>query len=118
MNYMIAGDTVTMSSSDALKVSSELPVGRYTINIAPMSPITLVKAPEFKLPEKFYGDVENIADRILRTFSVRTKSTGVLLHGVKGAGKSLTAQLVSTRLAEHFGIPTIMVQTQQFSVQL
>lgn len=113
MNYMIAGDTVTVSSSDALKVSPELPVGRYTINLAPMSPITLVKAPAFKLPEKFYGEVESIAARIIRTFNARTKSTGVLLHGVKGAGKSLTAQLVSTRLAEHFEIPTIMVRYDQ-----
>ena len=113
MNYMIAGDTVNVSSSDALKISPKLPAGRYTINVAPMSPITLVKAPEFKLPEKFYGEVESIAARIIRTFNVRTKSTGVLLHGVKGAGKSLTAQLVSTRLAEHFEIPTIMVRYDQ-----
>lgn len=113
MNYMIAGDTVTISSSDALKVSPELPVGRYTINVAPMSPITLVKAPAFKLPEKLYGEVESIAARIIRTFNARTKSTGVLLHGVKGAGKSLTAQLVSTWIAEQFEIPTIMVRYDQ-----
>lgn len=113
MNYMITGDTVTVTSSDALKVSPELPVGRYTINVAPMQPITLVKAPAFKLPEKFYGDVEGIAARIIRTFNARTKSTGVLLHGVKGAGKSLTAQLVSTWIAEQFEIPTIMVRYDQ-----
>lgn len=50
-------------------------------------------AGSFNMPPKLYGDtVERRCARILNTFRKRDRSTGVLLNGRKGSGKTLLAK--------------------------
>lgn len=46
------------------------------------------------MPKKIYGDVKQRSNRILNTFNDRGCNTGVLLHGMKGTGKSLLSRQV------------------------
>lgn len=62
----------------------------------------------FTLPPKIYGKVNDYSDRILNTYKSREISTGTLLFGEKGSGKSLLAKNISIKAAKE-GIPTIIV---------
>lgn len=54
--------------------------------------------PDFNIPEKIYGNELGIADKYVETFHRRKgKPLGIWLHGRKGTGKSLLAQLTCIR---------------------
>lgn len=60
------------------------------------------------MPKKIYGNVKMRSQRILNTFNDRGTNTGVLLHGMKGTGKSLLSRQVSLDAVEQ-GKPVIFI---------
>jgi hypothetical protein len=86
-----------------------LPVGNYTVKFDPMSKCFYLEAIEsFEIRGKVYGDTRKQAKRILNTFNDRTASTGVMLTGEKGSGKTLLAKMLAVNAAE-VGVPTIVI---------
>ena len=55
------------------------------------------------------GNVAKTSSRILNTFLDRPRSTGVLLVGEKGSGKTLLAQYTAIIAANEKNIPTIVI---------
>jgi len=49
---------------------------------------------DYQINGKIYGDLVKKSDRILNTFLDRPKSTGTLLVGEKGSGKTLLAKYI------------------------
>lgn len=49
---------------------------------------------DFKIPSKIYGDDEKLVKRYVDTFNKINKNMGILLTGLKGAGKTVTAKLI------------------------
>jgi hypothetical protein len=92
---------------EALNVQETLPVGVYSIGVD-VKGFFLTKTDDFALPAKLYGNVNKRAERILHTFAERPGSTGVLLSGESGAGKTMLTKRVA-QLAAELGIITIMV---------
>lgn len=93
------------------KFHSSLPIGTYSVNYnSCASKYYLEKIDDFKISSKLYGDVTKNADRILNTFLDRENSTGVLLCGQKGSGKTLTSKYVSCEAAK-LNIPTLVVNS-------
>lgn len=91
---------------------AEIPVGNYVVKFnALKNTFYLDAVDEFNLPSKFYGDTIANADRILSTFSDRSGTTGVLLSGEKGSGKSLLAKTVSHKAAQELNMPTLIINT-------
>lgn len=68
----------------------------------------LEELPAFPLPDKLYGNINRMSDRIYTTFMDRSVSTGVMLSGEKGSGKSLLAKRICTMAAAN-GVPTLVV---------
>ena len=62
----------------------------------------------FEIKGKIYGDTRRRSRRILDTFNDRTASTGILLTGEKGSGKTLLAKMLSVDGAKQ-GVPTIVI---------
>jgi hypothetical protein len=84
-----------------------LPTGTYLL-VPTMEGIILKVIPDFKLPKRVYGNVMSRADRILNTFEDRPNSTGVLLSGDKGSGKTLLTKSISLKGIKR-GYPTLLV---------
>jgi hypothetical protein len=60
---------------------------------------------DFTLPIKIYGDSEELSNRFISSFNNSDKNLGILLTGLKGTGKSLTAKLTAIKS----NIPIILV---------
>jgi hypothetical protein len=69
-----------------------LPKGNYLLKFDPREGYFLEKKDDFVLPKKIYGD-QSIINRWLKSWETNSsKNLGILLAGVKGSGKTITAQ--------------------------
>lgn len=93
-------------------ILAELPVGTYVLNCHPEKGFYLSITSDFTLPNKVYGNNNNYTQTILNTFmnTRPNKITSVVLSGLKGSGKTLTAKQISIEGAK-LGIPTVIVNS-------
>lgn len=87
----------------------KLPAATFTVEITPQGQMYFEQIPDLKCTGRLYGDIGHKAQRILTTFEDRPGSTGVLLSGEKGSGKTLLARLLAESCRENHGMPTIML---------
>lgn len=106
--FLKAGTTFRVSSKEALDLHEALPPGNYTVGQDPMGNFFLEQIESFSIPKKLYGDTTRHTGRIISTFFDRSQSTGVMLNGEKGSGKTLLAKNISAELAAQ-GVPTIVI---------
>jgi hypothetical protein len=92
-------------SKDA--VLEDLPIGNYIV-VETMQGLMFKRTESFEKPGRMYGDINDRATRILRTFADRPRATGVLLEGEKGSGKSQLARNISYA-GYDMGYPTILI---------
>lgn len=108
-HYLRTGNNIRVVNANALQVSDKLPTGNYIVRYDKQSDEFFLEGIEsFTLPAKVYGNVLKNSTRIINTYGVRPTSTGVLLTGEKGAGKTMLAKYLSSNLASQ-GIATIVV---------
>lgn len=88
-----------------------LPVGTYMVGSNPNSGFYLSRIDDFKIDHKIYGKTNKLADRIIKTFADRPFTTGVLLDGEKGSGKTLLAKLIANRVADEYNISTLIINS-------
>jgi hypothetical protein len=88
----------------------KLPAGTYVLNTGEEG-FYLTEIELFTLPAKTYGPEIRRHERVINTFLDRPATTGVMLTGEKGAGKTLLAKKISIELAERHGIPTIVINS-------
>jgi hypothetical protein len=81
------------------EVSNLVPIidkGIYELNFNPMRGFYLSKLYNaFHFPYKIYGAELKFVQRVIRSFNTNKSNQGVLLNGVKGTGKSVTAKLIA-----------------------
>lgn len=107
--YLKSGNIFNVSSKEALDLHESLPIGTYTIGFnKETGRFFLSKIENFELKGKLYGNVTRHADRVLNTFAERSGSTGVMLSGTKGSGKTLLSKKIAIQGMEK-GIPTIVI---------
>jgi len=108
-HYIKQGNNYIVADSTALEIVNQLPVGNYVLKFDPFNKrFVLEMADNFDIPSKVYGTLPKYCDRILTTFAQRPSTTGVLLNGEKGSGKTLLARMLSYNAAKQ-GIPTIII---------
>ena len=111
MSYFLkSGNTYRVSSKEAMDLHDTLPAGNYVVKEMPMDgPLYLEHIDSFEIKGKKYGDLEKNTKRILHTFMDRPASTGVMLAGEKGSGKSLLAKNLAIVAANELNIPCIVI---------
>lgn len=110
MSYFIRNsNTYRIASEESLDIQAQLPVGNYTVKFNEMGGFFFLEMVDSFTPlTKLYGDTTKNSNRILRTYLDRDVSTGVMLTGEKGSGKSLLAKTLSIDAAA-MDIPTIII---------
>lgn len=88
------GNDFRIGNRDDLQMSDTLPVGTYRLD-AGLTGLFLTKIEDFITPAKLYGHTREQAVRILNTFRDRPYTTGALLSGTAGSGKTMLSTLVS-----------------------
>lgn len=107
--FVKRGNTYSVFSKEAIEIRDNLPVGNYTVAQDPNTlEFSLVMIDSFSSASKLYGKTDKHAKRILAAFANRAQSTGVLLSGEKGSGKTLLARTLSIYAAVD-DIPTIII---------
>lgn len=106
--FLKNGNRYRVTTDDALDLHETLPVGTYFVRFSMDFGFYLESTDDFRTPNTIYGSTERDAERILKTFEQRSGSTGCLLCGSKGSGKTLLAKLIASKAAEK-NIPTLIV---------
>jgi hypothetical protein len=110
VHFIKNGNTYSVAPKGSIKIETTLPAETFSLKFDPHRGFYLEEVESFTLPPKVYGDTLRLTDRILYTFNNRNNSTGVLLVGEKGSGKTLLARSLSINGAEQ-GIPTIVINS-------
>lgn len=109
MTYFLRnGNTFRPAAEKALDLHDKLPVGTYTLKQDSFGNFFFENIENFSFNGKRYGDNIKNTDRIINTFLSRSQSTGVMLAGEKGSGKSLLAKTICIKAYE-LDIPTLVI---------
>lgn len=107
-HFIKSGNMFRVAPDAALDIHETLPGGVFVIKRNMEIGFFLEHIDMFSMPAKMYGSTKTQTKRVLDTFDARGSSTGVMLVGEKGSGKSLLAKMISKTAAEQ-GVPTIVV---------
>lgn len=109
MTYFVKKGSSFQPSDEAdLDIHTKLPPGNFIVKQDPFGNLFFEQIEAFELKGKLYGDTLKNTDRIIKTFLDRSASTGVMLNGEKGCGKTLLAKNLVIR-AQELGFPTIVI---------
>lgn len=111
--YKHAGNLWLPTDPVNVEYHPKLPPGNYAVCFNPdLGGFYLEQSAPFTYPSKLYGEAMSMAERIYRTYLHRLKeqklSTGVLLSGEKGSGKTLISKLIA-QMAITQGLPVILI---------
>jgi hypothetical protein len=87
------GKIITLSQG--IPFTDRIAPGNYMLRYDAMTGYYLEESPDtFTLPKRLFGKdgIDSDTTRWLNTFDRTTKNTGVLLCGIRGSGKTITAQ--------------------------
>lgn len=107
--YLVSG-TQFIPVGDLRDISSSLPVGVYVIRNLPFQGTILEQRVQvdMSVPKKIYGRIPAMLEKTFAAFKRRPRSTGVLLTGERGMGKSMFARCAMVTAIEN-GFPVIIV---------
>lgn len=106
-HFLKNGATYRVAPEQAIDIQKTLPVGSYLIKQDLMG-FYLEMIDSFEPIKKIYGDCMQNAYRILNTFQDRQNTTGAMMTGEKGSGKTLLAKMISIEGAK-LGYPTLII---------
>ena len=106
--FRVSGSNIMLANELDNVILDKLPPHTYNVAFHIELGFYLTRSPDFTLPPKLYGNTAKVSERILRTFQDRSNSTGVLLVGTKGSGKSLAMKKTALD-GQALGIPVIIV---------
>lgn len=109
--FMVQGPTVSIISLDDKAVLDSLPPQIYAVQFDKMIGffLTIIKD-RLEVPSVIYGSVHNRVEKCIKTYQDRNTSTGILLTGDKGTGKTLMMSLLANRVVDDLNLPVVLIK--------
>lgn len=109
--FMMGHTSVDVVKIQEDQIRDELPAGVYTVCYTDLRGFYLTINKELlELPEKIYGNVMQRVEKCLTTYKDRSTSTGILLTGDKGTGKSLFMALLANEVVKQLNMPILIIR--------
>ena len=90
---------------ETTKHIKSLPAGVYVLNKSMFGFYLDRIEEEFEFGHKLYGLETALIDPVIKTWNSTNKNLGVLLNGLKGTGKTVTAKVICNKLS----LPVILI---------
>lgn len=107
-------DTVRVISIDTETLTEVLEPAVYTLGRDMFGGYFLTfKSKKFQVPERIYGSTVQRAEKVIKTYESRSLSTGLLLTGDKGAGKTMLSSYICNKMIDK-GLPVILIEDTHY----
>jgi len=109
--FMIGGSKVRIFKMNEDTALDQLPAMIYTVKFNKFEGFFLEMIKDhLELPSKIYGKTPQRVEKCVKTYIDRNSSTGVLLTGDKGTGKTLLVSLLANTVIDQLNLPVILIQ--------
>lgn len=117
VKYIVDGTVVKPITFDDTTVIDRVPTAVYSLRYSQFQGFYLEHhSDKFTVPSEMYGSVSSKADKVVAAYDDRKGSTGVLMSGDKGAGKTMTSALICNKMLER-GTPVVLIETCFFGAE-
>lgn len=111
-NKIWAGNPNNLSKINGSGIFQEIPNGIWEPYSTMTGTFLGKQGDSFEFPHKIYGIEHGFIQHVIRTYESSDKNVGVLMNGLKGAGKTVTAKT----LANMCGLPIILVNAGNIEI--
>jgi len=110
--FMYQNESVRILSLNPASTTDILNPAIYSIQFNPITGFYLdIIQDALKIPKIIHGDVQLRVDKCLKAYNSRAASTGILLTGDKGTGKTLFMSLLANHVMNDLALPVILVRS-------
>ena len=109
IKYSTMGDTVSVFELNEETTKDKLKPRIYSVMYSMERGFYLnIVRDRFDAPKKLFGSIDRRIEKIINTYNSRETSTGILLTGDKGSGKTRLSESLSNKMIDA-GLPIILV---------
>jgi len=108
--FSYSGSNVYVHKLNEETVTKELKPKIYEVQFNQLTGFYLsIVKDRFEVPKKIYGKTLQRADKCINTYQLRSSSTGILMTGDKGTGKTLLMSILSNKIIDELKIPVVII---------
>ena len=109
--FMVDGSSIRVFNMNEDTVLDVLPPRVYTVKFAQFVGFYLeITKDKLELPDKIYGKTPERVQKCLDTYKDRDASTGILMTGDKGTGKTLLMSLLANEVIDKLELPVLLIK--------
>lgn len=105
--YLVNGNIAKFI--EAGNVYEKLPLGLWIPQPSMTGPYLELFQDKYVFDYKVYGLKNDFIDRAMKTYTNTKGNLGILLNGIKGTGKSVTAKILCNKFMEELKMPVVLV---------
>lgn len=108
--FIVSGSEIRVLNLTSDSSFDKLPPKVYSVQRDLFGFYLATQSSQFTVPSRIYGSTQTRVEKCLNTYKARPGSTGILLTGDKGTGKSLLTALLANRVITELNLPVIQVR--------